>query len=288
MTTLGLLILLALGTATGITLVIAALVPGRPRLADVLEDREQATTPPPRHPAFARLTRLLEHTNIAAPEDDLDLVGQSRESFLLQRAGLALGGALWVPLLSVILSVGGVAPPAFLTVLAALAAALAGWLLPPSLLRHKVRRARTAFGGALASYCDLVALGRLGDRGPVEALRYPATLGSGWAFRRIRQALDEAVLRGDMPWDGLQRLAASMGVSQLKDLGQILTSAGQGGASIVDTLRAKAAAIRQQQLADRKATSSIRSDRMDIPIALMGIAFIVFLAFPGMYHLLAG
>ncbi|SDZ32490.1 Conjugative transposon protein TcpC [Amycolatopsis xylanica] len=91
------------------------------------------------------------------------------------------------------------------------------------------------------------------------------------------------------PLDGTAtRLAESMGVRELKDLGHIITNAGQGGASIVDTLRAKASSLAQQQLAAQKAGSSIRSDRMDMPVAVMGLAFIGFLAFPCIYTLLGG
>ncbi|MFD8493271.1 type II secretion system protein [Amycolatopsis sp. NPDC059657] len=286
MTPLALLILLAIGTAAGLTLVVAAFVPFRPRLSDVLRDRDllPVTAGGLANPVMQLAGRL----RLTVPDTDLDLVGLRRESFVLQRIGFALGGALWMPLLAWILELADVAPPLFLTGMASLGAAFIGWTVPPMLLKGKVTRARAAFKGALASYCQLVALGRLGDRGPAEAMRYPALLGSGWGFRRIQIAIDEAALRGEMPWEGLQRLAESMGVRELKDLGHIITNAGQGGASIVDTLRAKASSLAQQQLAAQKAGSSIRSDRMDMPVAVMGLAFIGFLAFPGIYTLLGG
>ena len=272
------LIVLAIAAAIGVTLVAAAFAPTRPRLADVLHGTPQGL----RHGLVARADRM----KLIAKPSDLALVGQSRESFVVQRVGFLLIGALWIPVLTIVLALIGAAPPIVLTGAASAGCALVGWQLPVIVLNSKVKHARAAFAGALAAYCRLVALGRLGDRGPVEALRYPVTLGSGWAFRRIKHAIDEATLRGRMPWDGFTELAEETGVRELKDIGHIIASAGQDGASIVDTIRAKAAALDEKQLADRKTGSSVRSDRMDMPVALLGLAFIAFLAFPGLYLML--
>ncbi|MGC7096763.1 type II secretion system protein [Amycolatopsis lurida] len=283
MSTVAQLIVLAIGVAVGLTAAVTAFSPARPHLSDVLRPGAAAGAKPLGHAALKLAGRL----NLAMPSRDLELAGTTQEAFVLQRIAFALGGALWIPLLSTILAVAGAAPPLPLTAAASLGAAVIGWTLPNSLLKAKARQARAEFKGALAAYCQLVTLGRLGDRGPAEALRYPASLGSGVGFQRIRSAIDEAVLRGEMPWHGLQRLADRTGVRELKDLGHIITDAGSGGASIADTLRAKAVSLVRQQLAEQRRGSSIRSDRMDMPVALMGLAFIAFLAFPGLYTMLA-
>lgn len=273
MTTLALLILLSAGFATGVTTVAAAFVRTRPQLADIVGD-----STPARGPArFAFLT---------VPLADLEVVQLAPESFVLQRIVFAAIGALWVPLLAIVLAFGEVAPPVALTGVLSLATAVIGWMIPAVNLKSKVARARTELRGALACYCRLAALGRAGDRGPVEALRYPASLGDGWTFRRIRDAMDEAALLGDMPWDGLQRLGAATGVRELSDLTHIVASAGHDGASIVTSLRAKADSIEQQLSAERKTGAAVRSDRMDLPLALLGLAFVVFLAFPGVATML--
>ncbi|MFE5564722.1 type II secretion system protein [Amycolatopsis japonica] len=282
MSTLGLLILLALGIAAGTTLVAAAYVPGRLRLSDVLSDPQVVVD---RSAALAMI-RLADRCGARVPTADLDLVGKTRESFLLNRIGYAAAGALVVPLVGLIFALLGAPTPVFLAGVTSLGAAACGWALPRLLLRAKAQKARAAFRGALVAYAHLVALGRLGDRGPVEAMRYPASLGEGWAFRRIRLAMNEASLRGRMPWEGLEHLAEELGVPELRDLGHIISSAGEAGASIADTLRSKAASIAQQGLADQRTGSSVRSDRMDMPIAVIGLSFIVFLAFPGIYTML--
>lgn len=273
MTAVSLLILLSVGFATGTVTVAAAFVRTRPRLADVvgdLRDRSVSTRFP----------------FLSTPLADLELTGQAPEAFLLQRVVFAAIGALWVPLLSILLALIGAAPPVVLTGALSLATAAIGWMLPAASLKSKVDRARTDLRGALACYCRLVALGRIGDRGPVEALRYPAGLGDGWTFRRIRDAMDDAALLGDMPWDGLQRLGTATGVRELSDLTHVVASAGHDGASIVTSLRAKADSIEQQLAAERKTGAAVRSDRMDLPLALLGLAFVVFLAFPGVATML--
>ncbi|MFB9688653.1 hypothetical protein [Amycolatopsis plumensis] len=105
---------------------------------------------------------------IAKPAD-LALVGQSRESFVVQRVGFLIVGALWIPVLTVLLAMIGAVPPIVLTGAASVGCALLGWQLPVIVLKSKVKHARAAFAGALAAYCRLVALGRLGDRGPTAA-----------------------------------------------------------------------------------------------------------------------
>lgn len=273
MTTLSILILLSVGFAVGVTAVASAFVRARPRLADIVGDPRPKGVPA----RFAFLT---------APLADLELAGQAPEAFLLQRIVFAAIGGLWVPLLVIVLALSDVAPPVFLTGALSLATAVLGWTLPAASLKTKVARARIELRGALACYCRLVALGRLGDRGAVEALRYPASLGEGWTFRRIRDAMDEAALLGDMPWDGLQRLGVATGVRELSDLTHVVASAGHDGASIVTSLRAKADSIDQQLSAERKTGAALRSDRMDLPLALLGLAFVVFLAFPGVAAML--
>ena len=286
MSTLGQLILLALGIAGGTTLVVAAYVPGRLRLSDVLNGPRVVSDSSSLNPALRAAIRFADRCGARAPTTDLELVGRTRESFMLNRIGYASAGALAVPVTGTVLAALGAGTPVFLTGAMSLCAAAFGWTLPRLLLRAKAQKARAAFRGALVAYAHLVALGRLGDRGLVEAMRYPASLGDGWAFHRIRLAMKEASLRGRMPWEGLERLADELGVRELRDLGHIITSASEGGASIADTLRSKAASIAQQALADQKTGSSIRSDRMDMPIAVMGLAFIVFLAFPGIFTML--
>ncbi|MEV6899665.1 type II secretion system protein [Amycolatopsis sp. NPDC051372] len=253
---------------------VAAFVPAVPKLADLLEDRTQAVV---RFPLLSKVTKRTPHPELA-------LVGRPAEQFLLQRVFFAVVGVLWIPLVAAVLSLDGVAPPWFLTGALSIATGAFGWCLLAATLKAKVARVRRELRTAVAALCRLVALGRQGGRGPVEALRFPVSLGDGWAFHRIREAMDEAELLGDMPWAGLERLGAATRVRELCDLGHLVAGAGLDGTGIVASLCAKADSIDQDLQAERAAGASVRSDR--IPLALMGLAFIAFLAFPGVYTML--
>jgi len=84
---------------------------------------------------------------------------------------------------------------------------------PPACAAKGEHRARAEFRAALAVLlAAFVALGRLGDRGPVEALRDPALLGEGWAFRRIPESAGRGPRSSaTCPGPGLQRLADATG-----------------------------------------------------------------------------
>jgi hypothetical protein len=168
------LIVLAITAAIGVTLIVAAFAPTRPRLADVLHEAPRGSSG-----LLGAVMVRADRMKLTAQPADLALIGQSREAFMVQRIGFLLGGVLWIPVLTTVLALAGAAPPIVLTGAASVACALVGWQLPVFMVKGKVKRARATFAGALAAYCRLVALGRLGDRGPVEALRYPATFVNG-------------------------------------------------------------------------------------------------------------
>ncbi len=120
---------------------------------------------------------------------------------------------------------------------------------------------------------------------PTEALEAAAEIGGGWAFERIGAALDEARKASRPPWDGLARLAAEIGVTELSDLAEIAGVAGQEGARILATLNARAESMRAQALAATKAQAGARSTTMVLPIALLAGGFLVLLIFPDFYRL---
>ena len=151
--------------------------------------------------------------------------------------------------------------------------------------RINAKQRRADFLHALTSYLDLVALERGAGAAPTEALEAAAEVGGGWAFERIGAALDGARKASRPPWDGLARLAAEIGVSELGDLAEIAAVAGQEGARILATLNARAESMRAQALAASKAQAGARSTTMVLPIALLAGGFLVLLIFPDFYRL---
>ena len=60
--------------------------------------------------------------------------------------------------------------------------------------------------------------------------------------------------------------------------------AGQEGARILDTLAARAASMRAQQLSADRAKAGSRSTTMVVPIALLAAGFLLLLIFPMLYR----
>lgn len=234
------------------------------------------------------LLAWLARVNTRVPDVELELIGETRERFGLIRIGFAAGGALFLPVLAIAAIVAGLPLPIVVTAGCSLTGALLGWLIPPSLVRTQAAAARAVFRRALCSYFDLVALERTADRGPVEALEHPATLGGSWVFTRLRTEMDRARRLGQPPWQALRILADQVGIDELDDLGAILTLSQEEGASIVESLAAKAASMRQRLLADDLAHAHEQNRMLELPLSLLGITIVLFLIFPGLYALTTG
>ena len=222
---------------------------------------------------------------VPVPATDLRLLGQDPAEWLAAKVSYAVLGLALVPGLSAALGLAGRSLPWTVPAGATLAIGTALFCLPDLVTRLNAKERRADFRHALSSYLDLVALERGAGAGPTEALEAAAEIGGGWAFERIGAALDEARKASRPPWDGLARLAAEIGVSELSDLAEIAGVAGQEGARILATLNARAESMRAQALAATKAQAGARSTTMVLPIALLAGGFLVLLIFPDFYRL---
>lgn len=285
MTSVQLVTLLGAGAGAGLALVAAGCTASRVDLGRLLAGAgrtEPTDAPAPStNPLLGRLSRL----DTRVPDAELDLIGETRERFLLLRIAFAAAGALLLPVLAVLLVVAGAGLPVVVPVGLSLAGGVVGWFLPPSMARSQAAEARAVVRRALCSYFDLVALERQADRGPVEALEHPTMLGGSWAFRRLRSEMERSRRLGEPPWQALRRLADRLGIDELDDLGSILTLSQEEGASIVDSLTAKAASMRQQMLAEDMAAAHEQNRLLDLPLSILGMSIVLFLVFPGLYVL---
>jgi pilus assembly protein TadC len=168
-----------------------------------------------------------------------------------------------------------------------LAIAVGMSLVPDLAARNQAADARMDFRRAVGAYFDLVALERAAEGGPVDALTRAASVAHGWAFTRISDALIHARLTGTAPWVALAELAEQVGVSELTDLADVITLAGNDGAAIYDTLLAKARSIRAATLASTEATANARSETMTLPAALLGIGFVILVGYPALSRILS-
>jgi Type II secretion system (T2SS), protein F len=276
----------------GIFLIVREIVPAPPRLDAALARLDHGFTlelDGTARPAAAPSGRLAERIAaelpwLPVPTADLALLGKDREGWIASKIGYGLLGTA-VPLLLVgLASLTGTGVNWSVPVVVSLACGAALFFAPDLVTKINAAERRDDFRHALTSYLDLVALERGAGAGPTEALEAAAEIGDGWAFQRISGALDAARRSGGPPWTALARLARETGIRELADVADIAEVAGQEGAKILDTLAARAAAMRAEALAADRAKAGSRSTTMVIPIALLGAGFLLLLIFPIVYR----
>src|SRR6202000_1768294 len=149
---------------------------------------------------------------------NLRLTGKSFEAFLGTKALLGIFG-LMVPLFLLSgLSLLGLHLSVVVPVWVGLIFAVVFFFLPDLELRGEVEKRRRDFRHAIGAFLDLVAMNLSGGLGVPGALIAASEIGDGWAFWRIRDALANARITGQTPWQALGVLGEGVQVNELKDL----------------------------------------------------------------------
>ena len=271
------------GMGAGAWLVAREVSPAGPDLAAVIA-RAGAAAPLDRptgwQPRLGRAVAPLVARVLPVAPTDLAVTASSAESLAARVVLGGLSGLLVPPLLAVLATLLGVGLPLLAVPLAAIGFGLLGAAAPVSTLRRTARAARREFRSALAAYLDLVALERAADAGAADAVLRAASIGQGWAFGRLRDALAGARLAGISVWSALAGLGVSLGVAELADLADIVGLAASDGAKMLDTLAAKAESMRGATLAEDKTRANATSTRMQIPAAAIFYTLLILLLFP--------
>ena len=283
---------LAAGALVGLGLFLIArgLIPARPSLAAVLArvnggipepvaavgsaNRWAARVGPP-------VARALDRLNIGVGDlgADLAVLGRSVEEHMGLRAAGAAAGVGVVAAAGLFASIVGlVASPAAVGWMA-LGGALVGFVIPDAVARRRAVERRGGFRQALAFFLDLVIVVLAGGAGVSSALAQASEAGDGWAFVQIRRALARGRVRREAPWAVLGQLGAELGIAELQELAASVSLAEREGASVRQSLTAKAASIRDHQLADAEAKAASATVRMAAPLVLLGIAFCAFILY---------
>jgi Flp pilus assembly protein TadB len=258
----------------GIFLAVSQLLPAPAHLGAVLsrihgtsvEDREVTSIR-----SVARHLSTLPWMPV--PVTDLALLGQDREQWMVSKVSSGLLGLCLVPLLDGIFAVAGGRLPVAVPVLGSLGLGVAFFFSPDLVARVNAAEKRHDFRHALTSYLDLVSLERGAGAAPTQALA------------RITAALSAARKAGRPPWEGLADLAEETGIPELVDLAEIAAVAGHEGASILQTLSAKAESMRFEALSATKAKAGARSTTMVVPTVLLATGFLLLLIFPTIYRM---
>jgi tight adherence protein C len=272
---------------TGVAVTVSSAVGRRPDLVALLAALDERTSPVPAESGSVWLD-LLRRRSGRVPDEDLRLLGWSRDRFLVSRALAAARYAAVGPVLAAVTVVTGsgfgfVVPGAFTVI-----GALVGWTGVRRRVEQRADAARNELRFTLVSYLQQVSLLRQGGAGVATALSVPAqVLGDGWAMRRLADELALAERGGLMPWEGLRRFGHQVGVRELDDLSAIAASAGQDGGAVIDTLLARAESLRDELLADEHAEAHRASGQMSTPGALQVFLISAWVLYPAGVALLS-
>src|SRR6266568_579062 len=232
---------LVVGAVTGLALfvLVYALIPRRVGLARRIAAFDAGRPPalrPARYPGDGNESALSKRLGAALARfcaeqgwefrslrSSLSLVGKSFENFLATKVLLGLFGLIFPPIVLAGIGFAGVHLSVIVPVWAGLVFAAIFFFLPDIELRQQVEKRQRDFRHAISAFLDLVAMNLSGGRGVPEALMAASEIGEGWAFWRIRDALANARITGQTPWQALGVLGEEVQVSELKDLSAALS-----------------------------------------------------------------
>ncbi len=229
------------------------------------------------------LLRSLRAELLPQIEADLAVTESNLTAFALEK--LKVGTALAV-LVPISLYFGGVAHSPFTLLILALVGMVGGYVVPDLDLKQKAATRRKEFTEVLTGFVGLIAVSISGGGGVNTAMLDATSIGEGWCFDMIRRSLDESFLLGESPWTGFERLGRQLNLLPLVELAGALALAGNSGARVVDTLRARAESGRDKELADALSTAERKSESMGIPIGAMLLGWFLFLGYPAVAGLI--
>jgi Flp pilus assembly protein TadB len=281
-----------------------ALFPSRPGLAaalaafDAAGRRRQQEEGPARPLIGERLGGLRSRVGTALAKfyedrgwqqrsvrSDLALLDRSFEGYLASKFLLAAGALLITPLFAAYCTLLGL--PVAVPLWAGLLFAVLFFFLPDIKLQQEAADRRRDFRHVVGAFLDLVALNLSGGRGVPEALMMASQIGEGWALRRIQEALSNARITGQTPWQALGNLGEDLDISELRDLSAALSLVADDGAKVRQSLSARAASMRSRQLSELEGKAGERSQSMLVAQLLFCTAFLLFLAFPALMRVLS-
>jgi tight adherence protein C len=229
------------------------------------------------------LLRSVRAETLEQIEADLAVTDGELTAYAVEK--LKVGAALMV-LFPIVGYFVGFAHSLLAAVIIGVAAFATGYLIPDIDLKQKAAVRRQEFSEVLTGFVGLIAVSISGGGGVNTAMLDATSIGEGWCFDTIRRSIDEAFLAGESPWTAFERLGRRIGVISLVELASALALAGNSGARVVETLRARAEAGRDRELSDAMSKAERKSESMSIPIAAMLLGWFGFLGYPAVANLI--
>jgi len=215
-----------------------------------------------------------------ALRNDLALADKSFENFLATSVLLGVFGFLIGPVLLVLITAVGLHVSFVLPIWFGLILAVIFSIFPYIEVQQKAKQRRKDFRHAVGAFLDLVGMNLAGGRGVPEALMAASEIGGGWSMWRIRDALANARITGQTPWQALGALGEEIRVDELRDLAGALSLVAEDGAKVRESLTARAVSLRRRELADLEGQAGERSQSMLVAQMFLVAGFLVFLVFP--------
>jgi tight adherence protein C len=221
--------------------------------------------------------RGIKYTSL---RQDLALSGQSFELALGRKVVVAMAGFL-IGLVT-FSALGSIALhlPVGVSVVVAILFAAAFFIIPDIDARSAAQKRRREFRRALSAYLDWVSLQMSGRAAAEQALPDAAKIGGGWPLALIRHTVTNATRSGVDVWVALTELGERIGVAPLRELGTLIQLVSHDGAQVRDTLSARAASLRAEEIAEAEGTAGKRDQSMLMAQILLGVGFAVFLGYP--------
>ncbi len=288
----GVMIILA-----GLAILVTAFRPAPPRLETVLAQLnaqpvrssvgvpQDAPSAPPRW--LPRPLVVFAERHLGATDEDLAILGRSRAQLALTKIGWAIGGALLPAVFLAILTAGGIRLPFTIPVVASLVLALLAWVNPSRQVAEDAEKARTEFRAALAAFLSLVGLERKARGSPAEALEEASRVSGARPFVLIHGEVLRAELAAQLPWDALRDLGRRIGVDELVNLADIVSTAADG-AAVFDALMAEARSMRHADVTAQQTQASLANERLTLPTVCLFICFGALLVYPAAVRLVGG
>jgi len=220
--------------------------------------------------------------NLIPKDEDFFLMSMTRNEFSnLYRTRLLLSICL-VLLGGLLFAFVGIVIPLSLVATALLVAPLLVALQMKQVIVQGAKRRRYDMELATAVFLDLVNVLLAGGTGVETAILAAASAGDGWGFLQIRLCIARSQSGRLSYWDGLRELGRSFGVDSLVDVSNSVQLAGEHGARIRQSLAAKAASLRQKNLARIEYEAEQRTEKMGLPIVLLFLGFILLIGYPAL------
>ena len=196
----------------------------------------------------------------------------ARESIILTALSSIIGFAVLVSV--------GVSPVGCFVL--GIAAGIGGFVLPIHRVRQRAENLRGELDLAVSVLLDRMNIQMAGGAGIETALLSAASLGDGWCFRRIRQALAGAQASRRSYWDALVELGQTIGCQSLVEIAHSARMAGEHGARIRQTLTSKSTSLRARNLARIEYQAQQRTEQMGLPMVVLFVSFLIFVGYPAM------